>query len=485
MDEISKFINKLRKKHGDKVILIEKSLYIDKNIPILFQCSKCLYEYKRKPKDMLRKKTHGCGICFGGVKDTKETFILKATLKKLNLVFVYDLVDYKASNIPVMIKCRLNGHIFKMTPSHHLDGDGCPNCAGRNRNLNDIICISNGKYPKKFDFSKSILVDMKTPMTIICPEGHEFSTTPSYHISDNSKGGCSECAHINTSMRNSYSHEEWIEKANNVHDNYYTYLRTVYTGSGDKVIITCPEHGDFLQDPGSHLSGSGCPTCGIIRSREAKIYSEEDIQDIITELTIQYYNKYKYGKIFRDENGRLIIEVICELHGLFTQRLDHHRNGHGCSHCLNKTQSIVTEYLLTLNLNGEDKWLEWNPKWLINPETGYRYRFDNTLHQQKIISELDGLQHFIDGRWSNSNSDKNRTADIYKMKKAAENEYSGFRLFQPHILENRFDWKGWVDRAINYIKASNKPVWVFPKNKIYTKHIEMCIEQNIQYIIME
>ena len=151
---------------------------------------------------------------------------------------------------------------------------------------------------------------------------------------------------------------------------------------------------------------------------------------------------------------------------------------------MNKTQSIVTEHLLTLNLNGEGKWLEWNPEWLINPETGYRYRFDNTLHLQKTISELDGLQHFIDGRWNGSNSDKNRSADIYKMKKAVENGYSGFRLFQPHILQNTFDWKEWIHDVLDIIKKSSLPIWVFPDNPIYEEHKKMCEKENILYIIV-
>ena len=28
-----------------------------------------------------------------------------------------------------------------------------------------------------------------------------------------------------------------------------------------KVIITCPEHGDFFQTPNNHLKGQGCPKC--------------------------------------------------------------------------------------------------------------------------------------------------------------------------------------------------------------------------------
>jgi hypothetical protein len=404
-----------------------------------------------------------------------------------NKIDLSEVKEYVNAHISVPCICKLCDHRWPAAPMHLMKKKkptGCPKCKGRNRNSEDFVKLSSDKFGEDAFKLISEFKNMGTPVTLMCQNKHTFIVSPEVHLRTESLGGCKECQAEACSIRKSYTQQQWIEMANGVHKNYYTYERTIYTGSSNKVIITCPEHGDFEQAPTSHLSGCGCPTCGIIAVAQAKRYSEEDKKDIITELTKQYHNQYKYGKIFNDESGKLIIEVICELHDLFPQRLDHHRNGHGCSHCLNKTQCIVTEYLLTLKLNGEDKWLEWNPEWLINPETGYRYRFDNTLHLQKTISELDGLQHFIDGRWNSSNSDKNRSADIYKMKKAVENGYSGFRLFQPHILQNTFDWKQWIYDVLDIIKKSSLPIWVFPDNPIYEEHKKMCEKENIPYRII-
>ena len=41
----------------------------------------------------------------------------------------------------------------------------------------------------------------------------------------------------------------------------YIYDKFVYMGAHVKSIITCPIHGDFLQTPDSHRSGSGCKLC--------------------------------------------------------------------------------------------------------------------------------------------------------------------------------------------------------------------------------
>ena len=41
--------------------------------------------------------------------------------------------------------------------------------------------------------------------------------------------------------------ENFIKKSNEIHNNSYSYLKTVYVNyDKDKVIITCKLHGDFL-----------------------------------------------------------------------------------------------------------------------------------------------------------------------------------------------------------------------------------------------
>ena len=413
----------------------------------------------------------------------------KSAVEKVqpNKIDLSKVTSYTNAQTHVDCICKICSWEWKAKPMHLMKKEkptGCPKCIGRHKTPVDFMKLSSDKFGEGVFQLIGDFINMVTDIKMKCSKGHTFDISPLIHLRPGSLGGCKECQSIACSERNSYTQEQWIEKANDVHKNYYTYPRTTYTGSGNKVIITCPEHGDFLQDPASHLMGCGCPKCAIVAIADAKKYNEQDKKAIIAELTNQHHNQYKYGKIFNDETGKLIIEVICELHGLFTQRLDHHRNGHGCSHCLNKTQAIVTEYLLTLNLNGEDKWLEWNPEWLINHETGYKYRFDNTLHLQKTISELDGIQHFIDGCWNSSISDKIRNVDIYKMGKAIENGYSGFRLFQPHILSNKFDWKSWINDVLKIIKESPSPIWVFPDNPIYEEHKKMCEKEKIPYIIV-
>jgi hypothetical protein len=55
--------------------------------------------------------------------------------------------------------------------------------------------------------------------------------------------------------------EEFIEKARKVHGDKYDYSKAEYVNSVIKVCIICPIHGEFWQNPNSHMNGVGCKEC--------------------------------------------------------------------------------------------------------------------------------------------------------------------------------------------------------------------------------
>ena len=57
------------------------------------------------------------------------------------------------------------------------------------------------------------------------------------------------------------SDKDFIRKALVRHGSKYTYEQVVYVSTYDKVRITCPDHGVFLQRPNDHLNGYGCAKC--------------------------------------------------------------------------------------------------------------------------------------------------------------------------------------------------------------------------------
>ena len=54
---------------------------------------------------------------------------------------------------------------------------------------------------------------------------------------------------------------EFTAHAQAVHGDKYGYDKVDYKTTSEKVVITCPEHGDFDQTPGNHLADKGCPDC--------------------------------------------------------------------------------------------------------------------------------------------------------------------------------------------------------------------------------
>ena len=69
------------------------------------------------------------------------------------------------------------------------------------------------------------------------------------------------CGIIETNRKNTYTIDEFIEKARKVHGDKYDYSKVEYKGSSVKICIICHEHGEFWQIPSSHLTGCGCPYC--------------------------------------------------------------------------------------------------------------------------------------------------------------------------------------------------------------------------------
>jgi len=54
---------------------------------------------------------------------------------------------------------------------------------------------------------------------------------------------------------------DFVELASAVHGNKYDYSKVEYKGSGVRVCIICPIHGEFWQIPNDHLRGAGCKRC--------------------------------------------------------------------------------------------------------------------------------------------------------------------------------------------------------------------------------
>lgn len=60
-------------------------------------------------------------------------------------------------------------------------------------------------------------------------------------------------------------------KAVRVHGDMYNYSESIYIDDRTKLKIKCPIHGYFCQIPSSHLQGTGCPKCGIEKTKHKRL----------------------------------------------------------------------------------------------------------------------------------------------------------------------------------------------------------------------
>ena len=102
--------------------------------------------------------------------------------------------------------------------------------------------------------------------------------------------------------------QTFVKKSNIVHNKKYTYIKVDYKTAAQKIIITCPIHGDFECSPNNHLRGKGCPKCGIEKSITAKIKPYEDYYNDFIKL---YDNKYDYSSVIW-KGSSFPISIICK-----------------------------------------------------------------------------------------------------------------------------------------------------------------------------
>ena len=123
--------------------------------------------------------------------------------------------------------------------------------------------------------------------------------------------------------------EQFIQKASKIHNNRYRYWNSIYVNSHTKLIITCLEHGDFLQTPNSHLNGNGCPGC---KAKATSVRCRQTTDWFIQKATIVHGGRYNYDNV--DYQGDLVkVNIICKIHGVFKQTPNRHLSGAGCSRC--------------------------------------------------------------------------------------------------------------------------------------------------------
>jgi len=236
---------------------------------------------------------------------------------------------YVNARTKLRIICPIHGEFFQL-PSSHLSY-GCRKCSFEARNIyrtKSFIRDSKKIHENKYDYS---LIDTITSVydkvSIICKKHGIWKQIVRSHLKGN---GCRKCVDENKKITN----KEFIERANNIHNNKYSYPDK-YINSYTKIKIICPIHGEFFQRPHNHLQKQGCDIC--FKSKLSDILSLST-EEFIERANNIHKNKYDYSCVnYKRQKEK--IGIICKKHGLFSQTAEGHLKGYNCPKCVNNSYS--------------------------------------------------------------------------------------------------------------------------------------------------
>jgi very-short-patch-repair endonuclease len=252
----------------------------------------------------------------------------------------------------------------------------------RSLTKDEFVSRSREKHGDRYDYSKTVYVTTRKKVEIGCKIHGGFWQAPRSHLQ---RKGCPTCGEDHRATTQRFTNEEFIEKSKLQHGDRYDYSNVYYTHSRANVNIICKDHGMFSQSPGHHLQGHGCPVCGVIRRVNIRLSTNEEF---IEKSKLQHGDRYDYSMI-EYINSLTKVNIICKVHGAFSQTPSDHLRGHGCPTCRSSRGNMrVSQYLTNNDIKFESE----------KKFPGMRYKqslfLDFYLPDSNLAIEFDGRQHF-------------------------------------------------------------------------------------------
>lgn len=182
----------------------------------------------------------------------------------------------------------------------------------------------------KYNYSKMVYINSKTPIIIGCPKHGDFTQAPNNHAMGH---GCYECGKITNKEPLTFSGDFIISRFKEVHGEKYDYSKVEYVNANTDVTIVCPKHGDFKMKPSAHFREKRiCPNCRKeIGNTKGKEKNASKWFDQMNEL---WGNKFDFSKT-QYKNVRSNVTVRCIEHDQYftTKATILSRGIGGCDKC--------------------------------------------------------------------------------------------------------------------------------------------------------
>lgn len=318
----------------------------------------------------------------------------------------YSKTVYVKISEKVIVVCKKHGDFF-VTPGNHIyNKQGCRQCYidRKHSNLETFITKAREIHGDKYDYSKSIYVKAHSKLIVICPEHGEFTIDPHHHKLG---VGCYHCGREKIVASRQYDQETFITKARAVHGDLYDYSKVVYDKSNIKVILVCPVHGEFSIRPADHINQKqGCKKCGHeVLSKKFR----RPITEFIEKANKVHDYKYNYSEVTYI-NSTTKINIICPIHGVFSQTPSGHLAGSGCWSCgSSKGEKFISKILKENNIN-------FIREFRLPEILNVKYRYDFWLPDHNLLIEFHGGQHYFPVEYFGGEESfkKTRERDIFK-----------------------------------------------------------------------
>lgn len=167
---------------------------------------------------------NGCKLCAIETRKklfskTFNQFVIDSD-RKHNNKYKY-VGEYNGALKKIDIECPLHG-IFQQTPDKHIQGNGCPKCAGKIRKtteefINEAIQIHGDKYKYPGEY-----VNARSDIAIECKKHGIFFQVPDVHLNGS---GCPTC-----SSNSSKPEMKWLDSLGIPNDNKHRHCR-IYIGN--------------------------------------------------------------------------------------------------------------------------------------------------------------------------------------------------------------------------------------------------------------
>lgn len=324
----AEFVDQARAAHGDRYDYAAVA-YVQRSTPVTIICPDHGVFSVLPWRHVIRRD--GCPECGELAAQARQQAAAEQWIARAREIhgdrYDYSRADYRGIGHLVTIVCREHGP-FLQNASSHLQGRGCQVC-GRAAAAEKLREAHGGYttaewveraievHGERYAYDLVVYQGSKAKVRIVCPDHGPFEQTASQHLTGY---GCAACA-----REPRITQEEFVSRSRVVHSDRYDYSMTVFAGVGSKVRILCAAHGPFVQLAGNHLSGAGCPRCGVERTRL-------DAETFVEKATARHGDRYDYGRS-EYTTARTFIRIDCRRHGPFFQRPMHHLQGHGCPHC--------------------------------------------------------------------------------------------------------------------------------------------------------